>query len=102
MVELAGSVGIEALLGRHPAQLSHGERQRVAICRALITQPAIIMADEPTGNLDPENARAIMDIILGEVEQRGVTFLMATHDYRLLGDFDKVVDFRDFVGGRSE
>ena len=68
-VELAASLGLEGKLMKYPAKLSHGERQRVAICRALVNTPPIILADEPTGNLDPRNKQKIMEILFGYVEE---------------------------------
>lgn len=90
---LTESVGLGAYLHRHPRALSHGERQRVAICRALITKPALLLADEPTGNLDPQTARRVLDLLLAQVEKAGATFLMVTHDHSLMSSFDRVIDF---------
>jgi putative ABC transport system ATP-binding protein len=95
--ELASSVGLGGLLDRHPQHLSHGERQRLAICRALVTRPEIIIADEPTGNLDPGNTSAIMKTILAQVADRGATLVMVTHDYSLLESLDRSVDLGEFV-----
>ncbi|MHC4504022.1 MAG: ABC transporter ATP-binding protein, partial [Planctomycetota bacterium] len=88
--ELATTVGLGAMLERRPAELSHGERQRVAICRALVTRPAVIVADEPTGNLDRANADAIMKLIVEQVAERGTTLIAVTHDRSLLELFDRV------------
>ncbi len=90
--ELAGAVGIADLLGRPPAQLSQGERQRVAIARALVTEPALVLCDEPTGNLDPHAASVAVDLLLGEARARGAALLMVTHDHGLLDRFDRVID----------
>jgi len=95
--ELATSVGLGAMLERRPSELSHGERQRVAICRALVTRPAVIVADEPTGNLDRANADSIMKLIVEQVEERGTTLIAVTHDRSLLDLFDRVVDLGDFA-----
>jgi putative ABC transport system ATP-binding protein len=89
---LAASLGIERLLDRRPRHLSQGERQRVAVCRALVTQPRVVVADEPTGNLDPRAKASMLDLVLAEVERRRATFLMVTHDHGLLSRFDRVVD----------
>jgi ABC-type lipoprotein export system ATPase subunit len=97
--ELASSVGLGGLLDRHPQHLSHGERQRLAICRALVTRPEIVIADEPTGNLDPGNTSAIMDTILAQVADRGATLVMVTHDHSLLESLDRSVDLGEFVVG---
>ena len=91
--DLSERVGVGDKLGRRPGQLSHGERQRVAICRALITQPRLLLADEPTGNLDPENKRRVVELLHTYSQENDVTLLMVTHDHSLLGHFDNVVEF---------
>ena len=92
--KLAGEVGIEAGLGRRPDQLSHGERQRVAICRALVMEPSLVLADEPTGNLDPANKGRVLSILFDYTARTGATLVTVTHDHDLLGHFDRVVDFK--------
>ena len=67
-----------------PNQLSGGEQQRVAIARALVVEPYVILADEPTGNLDPESSNSILDILVS-IQQQGTSVIMATHDYNLIG-----------------
>lgn len=94
---LASSMGLDGLLGRRPRKLSHGERQRVAICRAMIASPRIIIADEPTGNLDPETAQSILALLLKEVEKRRATLLMVTHNHGLLDWFDRVINVQPFA-----
>ncbi len=96
---LAEKVGISKRLKHYPAQASVGEQQRCAIARALLNEPAVILADEPTGNLDPHNKRAILDILLQYVQDRDATLLVATHDYELLNFFDGVVDFKNLSEG---
>lgn len=96
--KLAGETGIAARLDRYPEQLSQGERQRAAICRALITAPELILADEPTGNLDPENKQRVLALLLEQVANHGATLVMVTHDHDLLEPFDRVLDMRDFHG----
>ncbi len=95
--ELAKAVGVAEYLRRYPHRLSHGERQRVAICRALVTGPQLIFADEPTGNLDPQTSRAIIDVILHQARAAGATVLTVTHDHSLLDRFDRVIDFEQFL-----
>jgi putative ABC transport system ATP-binding protein len=95
---LAADTGIGALVASYPQQLSQGERQRAAICRALITAPKLILADEPTGNLDPDNKHKVLDILLRQVERNNATLVMVTHDYDLLDRFDRVVDMRELHG----
>ena len=97
--QLARDTGITDRLDRHPEHLSQGERQRAAICRALITSPDLILADEPTGNLDPENKQRVLGVLLEQVASHGATLVMVTHDHDLLEPFDRVLDMRDFHGG---
>ena len=97
--ELAAAVGIADLLGRLPAQLSQGERQRVAIARALVTDPALVLCDEPTGNLDPEAASHAVDLLLQQARARGAALLMVTHDHGLLDRFDRVIDVTTLARG---
>jgi putative ABC transport system ATP-binding protein len=89
---LARSVGLGDKLHRYPGELSQGEKQRLAICRALITDPNILMADEPTGNLDAGNTESIMQLIRELARERGMTFMMITHEHGLLEQFDHVID----------
>ena len=100
--ELAGTMGIDALLERKPRRLSQGERQRVALCRALVTEPKLLMCDEPTGNLDPRNADTIVDLLLKQARERNATVFMVTHDHSLLERFDRTVDVRDLAGEPAE
>ncbi len=93
--ELAETAGISGLLDRHPNALSQGEKQRVAICRALLHRPKLILADEATGNLDPENKATILDLIQQIASKTGATVLAVTHDHELLPRFQRVIDFRD-------
>ena len=93
---LAEEMGIGDKLKRRANDLSQGEKQRAAICRALLPQPRLILADEATGNLDPENKTRILDLLFRAVEEHGTTLLAVTHDHELLKRFDRVVDFRDF------
>jgi putative ABC transport system ATP-binding protein len=96
---LAARLGVTQHLLRRPEALSQGERQRVAICRALLPTPRVILADEATGNLDPTNKNAILDLLFEAVETDGATLVAVTHDHELLPRFDRIVDFRDFTGG---
>ena len=96
---LAREMGIADKLKRHADELSHGEKQRVAICRALLAHPKLILADEPTANLDPENKVRILDLLFRSAEDHGATLLAVTHDRELLPRFDRVVDFADFRDG---
>jgi len=98
---LLDSVGLADKRSRHPALLSQGERQRVAICRALVAEPEVVLADEPTGNLDQENARAALALMLDHVERHGATFVMSTHNTSLLDPFERVVDTAALQGAVS-
>jgi putative ABC transport system ATP-binding protein len=93
---LADDLGVGDKLARHPSHLSQGERQRVAICRALLPEPGLLLADEATGNLDPDNKGRILDLLFDSVDARGAALLAVTHDHELLPRFNRVVDFGDF------
>jgi ABC-type lipoprotein export system ATPase subunit len=93
---LTRDMGIGGKLRRTPDDLSHGEKQRVAICRALLPRPKLILADEATGNLDPDNKSLILDLLFEAVANHDATLLAVTHDHELLNRFDRVIDFRDF------
>ena len=95
-VELAREVGIEDKLRRYVRKLSQGERQRVALCRALLLEPPLLLCDEPTGNLDPANKEHVLDILFDYVRRNQTTLLTVTHDHELLPRFDETVDFRRF------
>ena len=94
--ELADELGIGKMCRKFPAKLSHGERQRVAIARALINKPKVILADEPTGNLDPANKNHIKNILFQAVEKHSATLITVTHDHEMLDGFDNVIDFKNF------
>ncbi len=93
------SVGLAHRAGHYPAQLSGGEQQRVALARALAPKPDILLADEPTGNLDEANGRAIMDLLFAMSDQQGATLVLVTHAPDLAARCDRVVRLRD---GRIE
>ena len=92
--DLAERVGISKRLKNYPGQTSVGEQQRCAIARSLLNEPSVILADEPTGNLDPKNKIAILEILLQYVQDHEATLLVATHDYDLLQYFDETIDFK--------
>ena len=94
---LADRMGIGDKLRRFVAQTSQGEQQRAAICRAIVAQPTVILADEPTGNLDPTNKSQIIGILKSYAREHEAVLLVATHDHELLGSFDRVVDFRSWA-----
>ena len=93
---LASKVGLADKLGRLPDHLSQGERQRVAVCRALATSPVLLLADEPTGNLDPKTGRRVMDELIEFAGEERATLVVVTHDHAILERFGRVVDFQDF------
>lgn len=95
---LAEEMDIADKLYRLSNDLSQGERQRTAICRAMVTQPSLILADEATGNLDPENKTRILDLLFDHLEQQKATLVAVTHDHVLLERFDRVVDLKDIQG----
>lgn len=92
---LADRVGLLARLGHFPQQLSGGEAQRAAIARAIIHQPALLIADEPTGNLDSENGAHVLKLLSELNDQVGTAVLMATHDERVAAAADRVIQMRD-------
>ncbi|MFB5949046.1 ABC transporter ATP-binding protein, partial [Klebsiella pasteurii] len=89
------SVGLSDLRHRKPGQLSGGQQQRVAIARALAHEPQIVVADEPTGNLDQATGDAILDLLLNINHQTGTTFIISTHSTQLTERARRVVEIRD-------
>ena len=88
-------VGLERFKNSLPDKLSGGQRQRVAIARALVVDPKLVIADEPTANLDSENSRMIIDLMREMNQARKVTFVFTTHDQRLLDHVDRKIELRD-------
>ena len=94
--ELADRVGMGDKLKRYANRLSQGERQRVAVCRALLGEPKLLLADEPTGNLDPANKNRVLKILTDYADRSGATLVAVTHDHDLLTSFDRVIDCKEF------
>ncbi len=90
-MELLGKVGVTARAGHRPAALSGGEQQRVAFCRALANQPKLLLADEPTGNLDPATSDQVFGVLMDLVRSTGLSALIATHNLELAARMDRVV-----------
>ncbi|WP_341368823.1 ABC transporter ATP-binding protein [Yoonia sp. BS5-3] len=88
---LLDKVGIAARAGHRPAALSGGEQQRVAFCRALANEPALLLADEPTGNLDPDTSDKVFDALMSLVRDTGLAAVIATHNLELAGRMDRQV-----------
>ncbi len=93
--ELAAQVGLADRLHAHPAQLSGGERQRVAILRALVNEPAVVLADEPTGNLDGETERQVADLLYDLSRRDGVGLVVVTHSSEVAARADRVLHLRE-------
>ena len=89
--DLLVSMGLEDRMSHRPARLSGGEQQRVSIARALANSPKILLADEPTGNLDEDTSARIFDLLMKAVKERGVSALIATHNQRLAAQMDRVL-----------
>jgi putative ABC transport system ATP-binding protein len=93
--ELLDAVGLSDRGSHRPSELSGGEQQRVAIARALANEPAIILADEPTGNLDDDNARKIAEVLASACRERGKSLILVTHDREMIRPVDRVFAMRD-------
>jgi len=97
VTELLEAVDLTIYATHRPDQLSGGQQQRVAIARALATKPSLILADEPTANLDTANGRQVMEIMTRLNQETGVTFIFATHDPRVIQYARRVITLRDGV-----
>ena len=97
VTDLLERVGVADKAHRRPHELSGGERQRVAVARALVNQPALVLADEPTANLDSASGAAVLDLMEDLRDRLGVAFLFASHDPRLVERMDRVINMKDGV-----
>jgi putative ABC transport system ATP-binding protein len=92
---LLEAVGLRKRMDHYPVQLSGGEQQRVAIARAFVVNPPIVMADEPTGNLDSENGRLVLDLLLERHDHAGATLVLVTHDPEIASRADRKIVLKD-------
>lgn len=90
-MDLLGRVGVDGRANHRPAELSGGEQQRVAFCRALANNPSLLLADEPTGNLDPDTSDRVFDALMTLVRSTGLSAVIATHNLELAGRMDRIV-----------
>lgn len=91
---LLGELGLSDRLTHRPAELSGGEQQRVAIARALINEPKLLLADEPTGNLDPNTSAEVFELLMHQVKNRGIGALVATHNHALAGQMSRGLELK--------
>lgn len=97
---ISKQLNLHPLLHRYPAQLSQGERQRTAIGRAIFQKPDLLLADEPTGNLDSQTASQVLDYLFQAIDLTGTTLVMVTHDHSLLSRFTRQIDMAGLRGVR--
>lgn len=95
VAEMLATVGLEGLAHRRPAQLSGGQQQRVAVARAMASQPDIILADEPTANLDSKTGKSLLDVMKDLNEQQNMTFVFSTHDEMIMERATRLIHLRD-------
>ena len=100
--ELLESVGLAQRVLHRPNELSGGEKQRVAIARALANRPSLLLADEPTGNLDSKTGATILDLLCGLIQKNGLTLIMVTHDLEVAARADRIMHLRDGIIQRVE
>ena len=94
-MEVLGWVGLETMADRYPNQLSGGQQQRVAVARSIVHRPMVVLADEPTANLDSKTGAALLDLMQGLNKDKNVTFIFSSHDPAVLSRATRVVEMRD-------
>jgi len=94
-LEIMEELGVADLAGKRPHEMSGGQQQRVAVARAIVTSPSIVLADEPTANLDSENGSALMDLMRRLNEEKNTTFVFASHDPLVIGSARRLITIRD-------
>ncbi|NMM48214.1 ABC transporter ATP-binding protein [Marinigracilibium pacificum] len=102
VMEALDSVGLASMANKSPAKLSGGEGQRVAIARAMVKEPDIVLADEPTANLDAKNAHSIIQTMKNLNEEKGTTFIFSTHDEKVMKYLDRIIHLNDGVVENDE
>src|SRR6185369_6265290 len=93
--ELLRNVGLDGRMDHYPVQLSGGEQQRVALARAFMAKPPILMADEPTGNLDSANGQHVLELLISLNRREGTTLVLVTHDRALASHADRIITLKD-------
>ena len=94
-------VGLDGKQQRLPSQISGGEKERAAVARAIVNEPPVLLADEPTGNLDPDNKQAVLQHLIALCKEHQRILLTVTHDHSLLPGFDRVVDMGQLLGSKA-
>ncbi len=97
VMEILSDVGLEGLEDRRPAELSGGQKQRVAIARALVKEPKLVLADEPSANLDSSTSKEVLEVMLKMNEELGTTFIFSTHDPLVMGYATRLLEIRDGI-----
>ena len=92
---MLAEVGLTGMETRLPAELSGGQQQRVAVARAIVSEPALVLADEPTANLDTRSAAQLMELFVALNRDRGITFVIATHDTRVMACASRLIRMQD-------
>jgi putative ABC transport system ATP-binding protein len=100
--EVLAQLGLEDLADRRPNELSGGQQQRVAVARAVASRPSLVLADEPTANLDGENAETLIEMMRRLNREQGITFVFSTHDPRVVRHARRVITLEDGVVSREE